>query len=148
MRLDFYKFYHKIKLYFGNNIGIKQYVNIGIILVILFLFIAAFIYITNQDYKKKLPTISKKEESVKIEMASEAIDPEKMWRNYFEDTIESNHGKTNKQLEAIQKSLVQEYDEVKNNNQKEIAELRNELESTRNELKDTLNDLIELQKRS
>lgn len=42
---------------------------------------------------------------IKIETANKALDPEKMWRNHFEDKLQDSQNKVEKQLQVIEQSF-------------------------------------------
>lgn len=82
-----------------------------------------------------------KPEELKIEIASKALDPEKMWRNHFEDKLIESEGKVNDKLSLIDESLKQKEKTIEEKTRADLELMRQQLEFAKNELKEATEEL-------
>ena len=87
-----------------NQILRRQIIRIiGLSLLILFVFLFYF-YISPSKTKNKfsIEERNKRDDKIRLEVASEALDPEVMWRNHFEDKLAQNNQVLQAELKQIQ----------------------------------------------
>lgn len=70
----------------------------------------------------------------KIEVAAEALDPEKMWRNHFEDLLSRNKSKFDERLKLAETNFGKIEQKLKEESKLEITKMQAQLSFARNEL--------------
>ncbi len=80
-------------------------------------------------------------EELKIEVASKSLDPEKMWRNHFEDKLLENESKVKEQLLLIDESLLKKEQEIESRTRADLEVMRQQLEFAKQELQEAAHEL-------
>lgn len=78
---------------------------------------------------------------VNIELANKALDPEKMWRNHFEDKLSANNMKIEEQLKLIEESFVKKEEQLAAKSTKELGDMQQKLQFALEELASALTEL-------
>lgn len=82
-----------------------------------------------------------KPEELKIELAGNALDPEKMWRNHFEEKLIDSEGKVNDKLLLIDESLKEKERTIEERTRADLELMRQQLEFAKNELREATEEL-------
>ncbi len=83
-------------------------------------------------------------EKINVEVASKALDPERMWRNHFEDKLSETQETTNIQLSKISESINAKSEETLNQTKDDIKELKEMLKSAREDLEAAAYEMREM----
>ena len=125
-----------------SKILMRQVVRLGLIAGVLVIVTAAVVnFLAANKEKGKKPIEEEQAVSVPIVAASSAIDPEKMWRNHFEDKLTENTNEVSQKLRVIEDSMAKKEEEIAERNKKEMAEMEEKLRFARQELQDAINEL-------
>lgn len=92
----------------------------------------------------KIPENEKLEEKakkIKVEVASKALDPDRMWRNHFEDKLEASQIMTKEQLHKIAESIEVRSKEALLETKDDIKDLKEQLEEAKNQLSDAADEM-------
>lgn len=81
-------------------------------------------------------------EPLKLEVASEALDSEKMWRNHFEDKLGEITSKTNEKMQLIENSINEQAAANSNNLKVELENLRAQIKYLSEEQVATKKELL------
>ncbi len=81
---------------------------------------------------------------IKIEVANKALDPEKMWRNHFEDKLQESQSKVEKQLQVIEQSFTEKKDELASSTERELKAAREQLDFARLEMQEATREIKQL----
>lgn len=119
-----------------------QWIRFSILFVMVGIF-AYLIIIVSHPQKRVSEEKTKTENTVNIETANKAIDPDKMWRNHFEEKLIDSDSKLDKKLKAIGKSFSDKEKEIETSTKLEIESMRQQLNFAREELNSAI---LELQK--
>jgi len=84
-------------------------------------------------------------ENIKLEFAADSIDPEKLWRSYFEDKLEENKNITTDQISEIKKIFKEDAENIRLENKGNIEDLKSDFVASQNALKSKIDEIIELQ---
>lgn len=117
-----------------NNKEIKQKQNNLLILIVLFIVIAVLIAAKVMSEKSKGKFISSSIHNPKLEVASEALDPDKMWRNHFEDLLNENKRKFNEHLQLAETSFSEKEQKLQEDVKQEMEKMRVQLDFAKSEL--------------
>lgn len=82
---------------------------------------------------------------LKLEVASQALDPDKMWRNLFEDKLSTSKEETSKKLELIETSLNEASLNHQNQLKAEVDKLKAQLQYLTEENASSRRDLSQIQ---
>jgi conjugal transfer pilus assembly protein TraB len=85
-----------------------------------------------------------RDSKVTVEVASKSLDPDKMWRNHYEDKLQDNDDKVAKQLKEIAESFSKEKEEITSNNEKNVRLMEQKLEFATREFDEVTRELKEL----
>ncbi len=96
-----------------------------------FLLILLFFKSGSADAKKEQEAEAKEAKKIKVEVASSALDPEVMWRQHFEEKLESSKEETEKQILKFTENLTSSSEGALKDAQNELKALRGELEELR-----------------
>lgn len=77
----------------------------------------------------------------KVEVASEALDPEKMWRNHFEDMFAKNKRSFEDKLKLAEESFTLKETELLKNSKDQLSKMQIQLDFARRELESAAVDL-------
>lgn len=113
------------------------------ILIIILFFLAVILFAPSKPRHSK--TIR---DNIKIDLASEKIDPEKMWRNYFEDKLFENKDSAEKKLAEMQALHRNDLVKLQTENENNLANLRRDFTDANSNLRGKIDEIIELQKRN
>lgn len=114
---------------------------------IIFLAIISVIFLIISSMPKKKKHRKYKTENIKVEFPSEKIDPEKMWRNYFEDKLIENRDQADNQIYDTQKIFKEDFQNLKSENQNKIDNLRSDFSEAYSNLNNKIEDIILLHKK-
>ena len=100
--------------------------------VMLLLILTAINYLQNKNKQK----VTKQEDNdkVKVEVAASSLDPDKMWRNHFEENLKKNKTSTDEKLEQINKTVNEKEQQLLDSTKAEIAKLQAEVAFAKAEL--------------
>lgn len=101
-------------------------------MVMLLLILTAINYLQNKNKQK----VTKQEDNdkVKVEVAASSLDPDKMWRNHFEENLKKNKTSTDEKLEQINKTVNEKEQQLLDSTKAEIAKLQAEVAFAKAEL--------------
>ncbi|MDX1916439.1 MAG: TraB/VirB10 family protein [Rickettsiaceae bacterium] len=85
-----------------------------------------------------------KNKTIKVEVASKSLDPDLMWRSYFEERLDSEQENSNKKLGLLAESVHMLQEEQNKKTTNEIESLKRELLSAKNELSEAILQMREL----
>ena len=113
----------------ASQIFTKQMLLFGAIALLAIVAGYAFVNIGNGAVKGGSASIKNKEKHKKInvEVASQALDPDRMWRNHFEDKLHETEETTNTQLSKISDAIHAKSEETISQTKSEIEDLKKEL---------------------
>lgn len=115
---------------------------------IYFLLIGAiFIAITLYLIPKPKASV-KKHEDIHLSFATDNIDPEKIWRSYFEDKLSENRDISAEQISNLRESYSKDLERIRKENISDISNIKQDLSKEQVLLKDKLDELILLQQKS
>lgn len=115
------------------------------VLYILAIIVLVLFVILIFSEKKKL--IIQNNENIKLDFPSNNIDPEKMWRSYFEDKLLENKNSALYQFEEIKSTYHSDLQNLKQDNKSELENLRQDFSSSHIGLKQQIDEIIELTRR-
>jgi conjugal transfer pilus assembly protein TraB len=130
----------------SNQILKTQAVLAGGILLVIVIAVIAFLNVGfGGNGKAKTNAKNNKEESkkIKVEVASQALDPDRMWRNHFEDKLHETQETTSAQLAKISETIHAKSEETLSQTQNDIKELKSQLIQARDSLELAANELRE-----
>lgn len=109
----------------------KQWINLGLIFVIGFTTLVVLLIIIGKSNKQSQKTVDNKEdivaENLKIELASDATGGDTKWRNFLEESIETE-GKTRaEQIELLKNTLIKQQQEEKSSSEEVLKQLNSRL---------------------
>lgn len=113
-----------------------------IIAIIITLVFTLILILPKKDNHKE-----NKIENIKVELPSEKINPEKIWRNYFEEKLIENRDLSDNQIVDTQKIFKEDLSKIQYDNQNKIDNLRNDLSKSYSDLNNKIEDIIQLHKR-
>lgn len=96
--------------------------------------------VIDADGEEKVP--------LKLEVASAALDAEKMWRNHFEDKLTGAKLATEEKLKIIEASISEQSNSYSNELRKEIQKLKAQLEYLSNEQESSKRELSQVKAKS
>lgn len=82
-----------------------------------------------------------KAKKIKVEVASKALDPDRMWRNHFEEKLSDAQITTNEQLRKIAESIDAKSRETLSETKDDIKNLKEQLENARRQLEEAADDM-------
>jgi conjugal transfer pilus assembly protein TraB len=82
-----------------------------------------------------------KEGSIKIEIASDALDPDKMWRNHFEDKLDNTKTAIDESLAGIQDSVSETEVRLQQKTSADLAAMSSELRIATANLEAAMNEI-------
>lgn len=82
-----------------------------------------------------------KAKKIKVEVASKALDPDRMWRNHFEEKLSETQVTINEQLRKIAESIDAKSRESLQDTKDGIRDLREQLENSRRQLEEAAEDM-------
>lgn len=85
--------------------------------------------------------IGDKAKKIKVEVASKALDPDRMWRNHFEEKLSETQVTTNEQLRKIAESIDAKSRESLQDTKDDIKNLREQLAIARRQLEEASDDM-------
>ena len=89
-----------------------------------------------------------KSKKINVEVASEALDPDRMWRNHFEDKLHETQETTNTQLAKISDAIHAKSEETISQTKGEIEELKKQLHFAKEALEEATNEMKEARLKS
>ena len=127
----------------------KQWLRaIGGIVLVLLICLTVFKLVTG-SYKSKKSYAQKEvdiEQPIKIETANKALDPETMWRNHFDEKLNSSDVKLAENLNLIKKSFSDKEKELEATTKAEFEAMRQQLAMARSELQEAVAEIKALDK--
>ncbi len=117
----------------------------GILFVIVVAVIAFLNFGSSGDNKRKVEDHKNKEASkkIKVEVASQALDPDRMWRNHFEDKLHDARETTSAQLAKISEAINIKSEETLVQTQDNIQDLKSQLILATQNLERATNEMQE-----
>lgn len=110
-----------------------------------FILICGFVFLkigpSKGKVEKQKEEIAKKK--IKVEVASEALDPDLMWRNHFEEKLHSAENTTSEQLTKIESSFQVKSAALLDETQGEMKELKEQLLIAKHALEEATDHLRE-----
>jgi hypothetical protein len=107
----------------------------GGLLILLLLIVTASVFgavfLIQERQQKKQTIIDPK---LKLEVAAESIDPEKMWRKHFEDTQTLSEQRFEERLKQMETSFAEREQEILKNTKQEIAKMQEQVKFVGSEL--------------
>lgn len=85
--------------------------------------------------------IGDKAKKIKVEVASKALDPDRMWRNHFEEKLSETQVTTNEQLRKIVESIDAKSRETLSETKDDMKDLREQLAIARRQLEEAADDM-------
>ncbi|WP_425363583.1 hypothetical protein [Candidatus Tisiphia endosymbiont of Hybos culiciformis] len=124
-----YKQYNLLLLIFGSSI------------------IAVLVLISLMQGKNKQKAIINDNDNPKpkLEVASEALDPEKMWRNHFEDLLNDNKRKFDERLQGAETNFIEKEQKLQEEIKLELAKMHVQLNFAKSELISATEELKRMQ---
>jgi len=101
--------------------------------------VLALVSIVQGKVKKKVEVPSNVK--AKVEVASEALDPEKMWRNHFEDMLAKSKNSFEEKLKLAEESFALKETELLKNSKEQLSKMQTQLDFARRELEAASVDL-------
>lgn len=86
-----------------------------------------------QDNSKQLVIVNK-DPKLKIEVAGESLDPEKMWRNHFEDKLFSSKRDFNERFSKMEETFVEEKRKLEASTKELVTKLQEQVKYAQQEL--------------
>lgn len=86
-------------------------------------------------------------ENIKVEFPSDKIDPEKIWRNYFEEKLIENRDIADNQITDTQKIFKEDIGKLQYDNQNKIDNLRSDFSKSYSDLNNKIEDIIQLHRK-
>lgn len=118
----------------------------NLIFIILCLITITFLLFHASKKASKQKNIPEKNQKIKIEVAADSIDIDKMWRNHLEEQIETNSMQTQNQINEIKSLVKKENESTKNENKNSIDFIKNDLEYSQKRFDQLFREIRELQK--
>lgn len=84
-----------------------------------------------------------KNKKINVEVASEALDPDRMWRNHFEDKLQETQNTTNTELAKISNAIHVKSEETISHTKNEIENLKKQLHFAKEALEEATNEMRE-----
>lgn len=122
-----YKQYNLLLLIFGSSI------------------IAVLVLISIIQGKNKHKAIINDNPKAKVEVASESLDPEKMWRNHFEDLLNDNKRKFDERLQGAETNFIEKEQKLQEEIKLELAKMQVQLNFAKSELISATEELKRMQ---
>jgi len=97
---------------------------------------------TNNKRTNKTKSVAK--EKINVEVASKALDPDRMWRNHFEDKLSEVQETTKLQLNKIAESIDAKSNDALNQTKDDINELKELLKVAREDLESAAYEMREM----
>ena len=139
MKDDFRKLGERVKVFFKGGkvlesrpaIKKKQWITLSLIFVIGFTTLVVLLIIIGKSNQQSQKTVDNKEDIVaehqKIELASDATGGDTKWRNFLEESIETE-GKTRaEQIELLKNTLIKQQQEEKSSSEEVLKQLNSRL---------------------
>ncbi len=119
---------------------------LGIILIILIVIILVVTISSKINSKTKSDKQTEEEiqqnnKILPIELANNALDPEKMWRNHFEDKLSESNKKLDNKLGDIANSFAKKEQDLERTAKEQLAYMQEQLNSAREELLEAVGEL-------
>lgn len=133
----------------GNSQKIltAQIARLGLVVFVVLASVFGFFYISSggaESKKRDRKEEANTQKKIKVEVASQALDPDRMWRNHFEDKLHETQETTNasmaKLAEAINASTAEKVAETRD----ELSTLKKELADSRRALEDAIFEIRDL----
>lgn len=100
---------------------------------VLITLLCAINYLQNKTTKKAEK--GEQEINSKLEIASQSLDTDKMWRNHFEDNLRKNKQVFEERINKIDSDFQEQKQEIEGNTKEEISALKTELKLAKDELR-------------
>lgn len=82
-----------------------------------------------------------KAKKIKVEVASKALDPDRMWRNHFEEKLSEAQVTSNEQLRKISESIDAKSRETLSETKDDMKDLKEQLENAKRQLIEAADDM-------
>lgn len=124
---------------------IAMLIIIGLVIGIFGYTFFAFPEVNSRKVSSSSKEKNKVAKTINVEVASKSLDPERMWRNHFEDKLEEAQVTTNEQLAKISESIDAKSGETLTQTQDDIRELKEQLMQAREDMQEATYALREAQ---
>lgn len=105
-----------------------------LLLILISCVVGVLILIRLLQDNSKQPVIVNKDPKLKIEVAGESLDPEKMWRNHFEDKLFSSKRDFNERFSQMEETFVEEKRKLEASTKELVTKLQEQVKYAQQEL--------------
>ncbi len=116
-------------------------VGASLLVIILVIMVAGKINSKDPKDKKTKEETLQSNQPLPIELASNALDPEKMWRNHFEDKLSESSKKLDEKLGVITESFSKKEQDIERTAKEQLAHMQEQLNFAREELLEATQEL-------
>jgi conjugal transfer pilus assembly protein TraB len=115
----------------------KQILLLSLVAISVLTILYLFFSLSFSSKKKELATEDTQKKKMKVEIAGSSVDPEKMWRNHFEEKLQDSSENIKHQIGQLEETVSRKSDNSFTEAKREIDDLKGSIAMLRDQLEET-----------